>query len=164
MIAFLWAEDQKGLIGKNGTLPWYLPNDLKYFKLATIGQAVVMGRKTFEGMGKKPLPNRINIILTTDKDYHAEGVEVMHSREEVLKFAEGYEKDTMIIGGSGVFQHFLDDVDMLHRTVIEQEFEGDTYMVPMNWDEWTLVRSEAGELDEKNKYPHRFELYKRKTR
>ncbi len=164
MIAFLWAEDQKGLIGKNGTLPWYLPNDLKYFKQATIGQAVVMGRKTFEGMGKKPLPNRINIILTTDKDYHAEGVEVMHSREEVLKFAEGYEKDTMIIGGSGVFQRFLDDVDMLHRTVIEQEFEGDTYMVPMNCDEWTLVRSEAGELDEKNKYPHRFELYKRKTR
>ena len=162
MIAFLWAEDQNGLIGKNGTLPWYLPNDLKYFKKATVNQAVVMGRKTFEGMGKKALPNRINIILTTDKNYQADGVEVMHSREEVLKFAEEYEKDTMIIGGSGVFKHFVDDADILHRTVIDQKFEGDTYMIPINWDDWTLVQSEAGIVDEKNKYPHHFELYKRK--
>lgn len=162
MIAFLWAEDQNGLIGKGGTLPWYLPNDLKFFKQMTVNQAVVMGRKTFEGMGKRPLPNRINIILTTDHSYQADGVKIMHSREEVLDFAKSYEKDTLITGGTGVFQHFLKDVDILHRTVIDEEFEGDTYMIPIDWDEWTLTQVEEGILDEKNAYPHRFETYYRK--
>lgn len=163
MIAFLWAEDKNGLIGKGGTLPWYLPNDLKFFKQMTVNQAVVMGRKTFEGMGKRPLPNRINIVLTTDHSYQADGVEIMHSREEVLDFAKTYEKDTLITGGTGVFQHFLEDVDILHRTVIDGEFEGDTYMIPIDWDEWTLTHVEEGVLDEKNVYPHRFETYHRKN-
>lgn len=163
MIAFLWAEDKNGLIGNQGTLPWYLPNDLKFFKQMTENQAVVMGRKTFEGLGKRPLPNRINIILTTDPNYQAEGALVMHSREEILDFAATYDKDTLITGGSGVFKHFLDDVDILHRTVIEEEFEGDTHMIPINWDEWTLTQVEEGTLDEKNKYVHRFETYQRKN-
>lgn len=163
MIAFLWAEDKNGLIGKGGTLPWYLPNDLKFFKQMTVNQAIVMGRKTFEGMGKRPLPNRVNIILTSDTSYQADGVEVMSSREEVLAFAKAYEKDTLITGGAGVFQHFLEDVDILHRTVIDGEFEGDTYMVPINWDDWTLVHVEEGVRDEKNVYSHRFETYRRKN-
>lgn len=164
MIAFLWAEDKNGLIGKGGTLPWYLPNDLKFFKKMTVNQAVVMGRKTFEGMGKRPLPNRINIILTTDSSYQADGVKVMCSREEILDFAKEYEKDTLITGGSSVFQHFLEDVDILHRTVIDEEFDGDTYMIPINWEEWTLTDVKEGVLDEKNVYPHRFETYYRKNR
>ncbi|MBM6613749.1 dihydrofolate reductase [Desemzia sp. RIT804] len=163
MIAFLWAEDKNGLIGKGGSLPWYLPNDLKFFKQMTVNQAIVMGRKTFEGMGKRPLPNRINIILTTDPSYQADGVKVMYSREEVLDFAKEYEKDTLITGGSGVFKHFLKDVDILHRTVIDEEFAGDTYMIPINWDDWILTHVEEGVMDEKNKHPHRFETYHRKN-
>lgn len=162
MIAFLWAEDKNGLIGNKGTLPWYLPNDLKFFKQMTVNQAVVMGRNTFEGMNKRPLPNRINIILTTDPHYEAEGVKVMHSRDEVLEFARSYDKDTLITGGSGVFKHFMGDVDILHRTVIDEEFEGDTYMVPIQWEDWILVQAEEGVVDEKNKHAHRFETYQRK--
>lgn len=163
MIAFLWAEDRNGLIGKGGTLPWSLPNDLKFFKQMTINQAIVMGRKTFEGMGKRPLPNRINIVLTTDPSYQADGVKVMISRDEVLDFANAYEKDTLIIGGTGVFKHFLGDVDILHRTVIDAEFDGDTYMAPIDWEDWTLTHVEEGVMDEKNNYPHRFETYYRKN-
>lgn len=164
MIAFLWAQDKNGAIGYQGTLPWYLPNDLKFFKQITINNAVVMGRKTFEGMNKRPLPDRINIILTTDKNYEAEGVKVMHSREEVLKFAAEYEGDTLITGGANVFTFFMDDVDVLHRTMIEGEFKGDTFIPEIDWTKWKLDKSEAGILDNRNKYPHVFETYVRKEK
>lgn len=162
MIAYLWAQDENGTIGYQGTLPWRLPNDLKFFKEKTIHNAVVMGRKTFEGMGKRPLPNRINIILTTDPTYEAAGVTVMHSRQEVLDFAKSYEKDTFITGGTGVFKDFLEDADVLYRTIIKGEFKGDTQFPPLNWQEWKITEATPGILDEKNRYPHVFETYVRK--
>lgn len=161
MIAFLWAQDKNGSIGYQGTLPWYLPNDLKFFKQMTVNNVVVMGRKTFEGMNKRPLPNRINIILTTDPAYQAEGVKVMHSREEVLDFARAYQGDTFITGGANVFSFFMDDADVLHRTLIEGEFKGDTFIPEIDWTKWKLVKTEAGTLDDRNKYPHVFETYVR---
>ncbi|MGX7419273.1 dihydrofolate reductase [Carnobacterium gallinarum] len=163
MIAYLWAQDEQGVIGNKGTLPWSLPNDLKYFKRMTTGNAVVMGRKTFEGMGKRPLPNRINIILTTDPSYESEGVTIMHSREEILDFAKSYEKDTFITGGTGVFKEFLEDADILYRTMIQGEFEGDTIFPALNWEEWQITDAEPGIIDEKNRYPHIFETYQRKN-
>ena len=87
MLAALWSQDKTGLIGKEQTLPWHLPNDLQYFKKMTIGKTIVMGRKTFEGMGSRPLPGRQTIILTRNKNFQASGVVVMHSLEEVLTFA-----------------------------------------------------------------------------
>lgn len=161
MIAFLWAQDKNGAIGYQGTLPWSLPNDLKYFKQMTINNAVVMGRKTFEGMNKRSLPNRINIILTTDPNYQAEGVKIMHSREEVLDFAKEYQGDTFITGGANVFNFFMDDVDVLHRTLIDGEFKGDTFISEIDWTKWKLAKTEVGMLDERNKYPHVFETYVR---
>ena len=148
-------------LGKDNKLIWYLPNDLKFFKQMTINNAVVMGRKTFEGMNKRPLPNRINIILTSDPNYQAEGIKVMHSREEVLDFAKEYSGDTLITGGANVFSFFMDDVDVLHRTMIEGEFKGDTFMPEIDWAQWKLDKIEAGVLDELNKYPHVFETYVR---
>ena len=162
MIAFLWAQDENGIIGNQGTLPWSLPNDLKYFKKMTIEKAIVMGRKTFEGMGKRPLPNRINIILTTDKSYEADGAKVMHSVAEVMDFAKHYEKDTIITGGTAVFEAFIPFADVLYKTIIHAEFEGDTVIPTIDWDEWKLVHSEAGLVDERNKYAHDFETYIKK--
>ena len=162
MIAFLWAQDENGIIGNQGTLPWSLPNDLKYFKKMTIEKAIVMGRKTFEGMGKRPLPNRINIILTTDKSYEADGVKVMHSVNEVMEFAKNYEKDTIITGGTAVFEAFIPFADVLYKTVIHAEFEGDTVIPTIDWNKWKLANSEAGSVDERNKYPHDFETYIKK--
>jgi len=159
MIAFLWAQDKNGAIGFQGTLPWYLPNDLKFFKQMTLNNAVVMGRKTFEGMNKRPLPNRINIILTTDPSYQTEGARVMHSREEVLDFAKEYQGDTFITGGANVFSFFMEDVDILHRTLIEGEFKGDTFIPEIDWTKWKLIKTEAGIVDDRSKYPHVFETY-----
>lgn len=162
MIAYLWAQDEQGVIGNKGTLPWSLPNDLKYFKEMTTGNAIVIGRKTIEGMGKRPLPNRINIVLTTDLGYEAEGVTVMHTREEILDFAKNYEKDTFITGGTGVFNAFIDDADILYRTMIKGTFEGDTIFPELDWSEWEIISADPGILDERNRYPHVFEAYKRK--
>lgn len=162
MLAAVWAQDQNGLIGKNQTLPWHLPNDLKYFKKMTVGKTIVMGRKTFEGMGSRPLPNRQTIILTRNVNYHHPGVKVMHSVEEILALSKQQEEPLMIVGGSTVYSDFLPYVDCLYRTVIEATFEGDAYFPTINWDDWQLVERTDGLVDEKNKYAHRFETYERK--
>ena len=162
MLAALWAEDLQGVIGKDQTLPWHLPNDLKYFKEMTIGKTIIMGRTTFEGMGSRPLPNRQTIVLTRNPDYQAEGVTVMHSVDDVLAYAKTKEEPTMIIGGAVVFQDFLPYYDLLYRTVIEEKFSGDTYFPSLEWQDWELVSSIPGGVDEKNHYAHRFETYRRK--
>lgn len=161
MIGAVWAQDLNGLIGKDGKLPWYLPSDLAFFKRTTLNNAVVMGRTTFEGMGKRVLPNRLSIVLTTDPNYTAEGVTVMNSMEEVLAFADTYEGDTYIIGGTKVFDQCLDQCDKLYRTVINHEFEGDTYFTDQKLTNWKLVSSETVEPDEKNDYQHTFEIYEK---
>lgn len=105
MISFLWAEDENGLIGKNNELPWRLPADLKYFKETTMGHPIVMGRKTFESIGR-PLPGRKNIILTRDKAFQAEDCLVFHSKDELLEWIEQYDSEVFITGGSEIFRLF----------------------------------------------------------
>ncbi|HGF7665430.1 TPA: dihydrofolate reductase, partial [Enterococcus faecium] len=107
MLAAIWAQDENGLIGKEDRLPWRLPNDLKFFKQMTEANTLVMGRKTFEGMGSRPLPNRQTIVLTRDPSYTAEGVHVMHSVEEVLALEKETDGIFFIAGGSAVYQEFL---------------------------------------------------------
>lgn len=162
MIAFLWAEDRNGVIGHNGILPWRLPNDMKFFKQMTTNQVVVMGRKTFEGMGKKALPNRMNIVITSDPSYEAEDVEVMHNHQAVMDFINKIDKDIFIIGGAVVFASFIKEVNLLYRTVIDESFAGDTYMIPIDWEQWELIEATEGKVDEQNIYSHRFETYARK--
>ena len=135
MLAAIWAQDENGLIGKEDRLPWRLPNDLKFFKQMTEANTLVMGRKTFEGMGSRPLPNRQTIVLTRDSSYTAEGVHVMHSVEEVLALEK--------------------------ETVIYHVFDGDAYFPPVDWSDWSLINTSQGEIDEKNRYPHQFETYQR---
>ena len=162
MLAAFWAQDENGLIGKENKLPWRLPNDLKFFKQMTESNTLVMGRKTFEGMGNRPLPNRHTIVLTHNRDYTAEGVMVMHSIDEVL----AYEKETdgiiFIAGGSTIYKEFLPFCTVLYRTVIHHTFEGDSYFPTLDWEDWSMINVSQGETDEKNRYNHQFETYQRK--
>ena len=143
MISFLWAEDQNGLIGKENDLPWRLPADLQYFKDTTMGHPIVMGRKTYESIGR-PLPGRTNIILTRDTEYKVKGCLVFHSKEELLQWIEQNESEVFITGGSDIFQLFLDQVDRLYVTKIFATFDGDTYFPKINWENWRLISSEKG--------------------
>jgi len=161
MIAAIWAQDENGLIGKDDKLPWYLPDDLQFFKQMTENNTIVMGRKTFEGMGKNLLPNRQTIVLTSDKQYDGNGAIVMHSIEEVLNYAETFEGITFITGGGEIYKAFLPYTDVLYRTFIKAVFDGDTYFPYIDWGEWNIVSTSEGSVNAENPYPHDFETYQR---
>lgn len=161
MLIAIWAQDKNGLIGKENHLPWHLPNDLRFFKETTINHTLVMGRKTFEGMGGRPLPNRQTIVLTRDKEYRAENVIVMHSIEEVITYDQNHEGETFIAGGSAIYTEFLPYCKKIYRTFIEASFEGDAYFPMMLWNKWQLTERKQGVRDEKNPYLYYFETYER---
>jgi dihydrofolate reductase len=121
MITLIAACSKNRVIGKDNKLLWYLPNDLKRFKKLTIGKTVVMGRKTFESIGK-PLPNRKNIILSNNKDLLIEGCEIINSISD-LNLIE----DLVIIGGEQIYKLFIDIADIIELTLIDKEFEGDAF-------------------------------------
>lgn len=161
-IALIWAESKNGIIGKENTLPWHLPNDLKYFRSLTQGNAVVMGRKTFESLGNKPLPNRENFVLTRQIDFSVpEGVHVLHSVEELASFKDS--DQFFVIGGAEIYQSAIAYADILYRTVIHQDFDGDATAPSFEKEGWELVNKAMGVADDKNLYPHTFFKYRRKN-
>ncbi|WP_059105877.1 dihydrofolate reductase [Shouchella shacheensis] len=157
MISFVYAMDQERAIGKNNELPWYLPADLRHFKQVTTGHTIVMGRKTYQSIGK-PLPNRKNVVLTRDANFTAEGVKVIHSKKELLDLASS-EEETFVIGGAELFKLLWDVSDKQYVTVIEHVFDGDTFAPGIDERKWELVESVRGTMDEKNRYPHEFRTY-----
>ncbi|WP_458122197.1 dihydrofolate reductase [Paenibacillus sp. Z6-24] len=159
-ITLIWAQARQGVIGKDNDMPWKLPRDMAYFKQETQQKTIVMGRKTWNSFGSKPLPNRRNIILTRDTAFEAAQAEVVHSVEEALRLA-GAEEELMIIGGSQIYKEFLSHADRLLVTRIENDFEGDTYFPEVDWSAWELVNTIPGVRDEKNDYDYRFEEYRR---
>jgi dihydrofolate reductase len=160
LISFIVAMDQQRLIGRNNELPWHLPADLAFFKRKTMGRVIVMGRKTYESIGK-PLPGRTNVIVTTQRDYKAEGCTTVHSVEEVLtRFRD--EEEICVIGGSEVFKLFMPATDVLYITWIAHEFEGDTFFPEIDSDLWMEVSREQGVRNEKNPYDYYFTTYIRK--
>ena len=124
MISLIVAHDKNRVIGYENAMPWHLPGDLQYFKQVTMGKPVIMGRKTFESIGR-PLPGRRNIIITRNEAYKAEGIEVVTSVEAALALVEGTE-EIMIIGGEQIFTQCLPIADRLYITLIYHEFKGDT--------------------------------------
>lgn len=163
MLAYVWAEDKNRLIGKNGALPWRLPADVAFFKKITMRGDLVAGRKTYETIPNRPLLGRRNIVLTKQKNYEAPGAIVVHSKEEILELEQNGDEDLYIIGGAVLFKMFEDEVDELYRTVIHKTFEGDTYFDDnFNYDNFELIKTARGIVDEKNLYEHTFELWKRK--
>lgn len=158
MIALIWAMDENGLIGRNNKLPWHLPADLAFFKRTTMGQPIIMGRKTYESIGK-PLPGRENVIVTRDLDYRAEGCTVVHNVEEATERMSG--KEGYVIGGAELFRLFLPTADRLIVTRIRHVFEGDVFFPKTDWSKWKLVWEEEGPVDEKNAHPHVYQIYDR---
>lgn len=162
MISFIVAMDENRVIGKNNQLPWHLPEDLKYFKKVTMGHPIIMGRKTFESIGR-PLPGRENIIVTRQTSYKQEGCTVLNSIEELLGYcAQNESEEYFVIGGAEIFKEILSAADRLYITFIHKEFEGDTFFPSLNMDEWALTSQEKGPENEKNPYFYEFLKYDRK--
>jgi dihydrofolate reductase len=158
-ISFIFAMDRNRAIGNDNQLPWHLPADLKFFKKITTGHPILMGRKTYQSIGK-PLPGRRNVVITQDPKFTAEGCEIVHSVEEAA--AQFEQEELFVIGGSEIFRLFLPLVDRMYITRIEHEFAADTYFPEVNMQVWTLVSNEQGIQDEKNPYEYYFQLYERK--
>jgi dihydrofolate reductase len=157
-ISFIVAMDIQQAIGLGNDLPWRLPADLAYFKRTTLNHTVLMGRKTYESIGK-PLPNRNNVIITKNGEYTAEGCIVVHSVEEAA--AQFKDEEVFVIGGAEIFRLFMPIVDRLYITLIEFEFEADTFFPDFDIEEWSLVSSEDGVTDDKNPYTYTFLVYEK---
>lgn len=157
IVSLLVAMARNRVIGKDNDLPWYLSADLNRFKKLTTGKSVIMGRTTFEAIVArigKPLPNRINIILTRNASYQApEGCIVVTSLDDALAKASG--KELFVIGGGQVFDQALDKADLIYLTQVEADIQGDV-LFPEIGPEWKVVSSEAHEADDKNEYPYTF--------
>ncbi|MEH7236478.1 dihydrofolate reductase [Bacillus sp. JJ1562] len=160
MISLLLAMDKKQLIGKDNDLPWRLPADLAYFKRVTMGHPIIMGRKTYDSIGR-PLPGRENIIVTRDTSYKAEGCKVIHSIDEIVKMNDETDQELFVIGGAEIFKEILPYSDRLYITEIEEVFEGDTYFPEFDKAEWKVISKEKGIKDEKNPYEYTFFVYEK---
>lgn len=163
MISFIVAMDKNNVIGnkENNQMPWHLPKDLQYFKTKTSGNTIVMGRKTFESLGRV-LPNRKHVVLTTKELNLPEEVEVVHHIDDVLAIAEEQkDKELFIIGGGTIFEQFLEYADRLYVTIIEERFSGDVHFPTISSKEWKEVSREKGTKDEKNPYDYYFTQYER---
>ncbi|WP_416147101.1 dihydrofolate reductase [Salipaludibacillus sp. HK11] len=159
MISMIAAFAEGRVIGKNGDMPWHLPAELQYFKKITTGHPILMGRKTFESIGR-PLPKRRNIVLTRDRDFSVEGVEIIHELSDVDQLMK--ERDEFfVIGGTTLYEQLLPKAERLYITKIHQFFEGDTFFPEISEKDWEIVSEEQGIVDEKNQYSHTFLIYER---
>jgi dihydrofolate reductase len=161
IISLIAAIGKNRVIGKNNSLPWKLPADMKRFRELTTGKPIIMGRKTFESIGK-PLPNRTNIIITHDQNYKAEGCIIAHSIEEALKAAES-NKEVMIIGGSQIYKEFLPKANKMYLTLIDADFDGNAYFPEYKVEEWKETAYEEHERDKDNQYSYTFVVLTRKS-
>ena len=158
MISAIFAMAQGGVIGRDNSLPWSLPADWAYFKRTTLGKIIIMGRKTWDSIGK-PLPGRRSIVLTRNLDWAAHGCEVCHSVDEVLALVA--DADAFIIGGAEIYSAFMPYCKRLYVTVIDALISGDAYFPNPNLDGWKLISSIDGVMDEKNALPYQFRIYER---
>ncbi|MFE3574378.1 dihydrofolate reductase [Lysinibacillus sp. NPDC059133] len=159
MISLIVAHDNNNVIGYENGMPWHLPGDLKYFKDKTMGKPMIMGRKTFESIGR-PLPGRRNIVITRDASYHADGIEVVTSLEGALALA-GDVPEIMIIGGEQIFRLCMDIADRLYITKINHAFNGDTYF-PEYEQDFVEVSSEEPETAPEG-YTFQYQIFERKN-
>lgn len=158
MISMIVAMEKNSGIGKNNAMLWHLPEDFKFFKANTINKTVIMGRKTYESIGK-PLPNRQNIVVTENHKYKAEGVDVVYSIEEALK--KSTSKSIMIIGGAAIYEQCLPECELLYITKVDASIEADVYFPDYNSFNWKLLHSKEHLADEKNKYNMSFSIYQK---
>ena len=149
-ISMIAAMTEDRVIGIKNTLPWKLPNDMKWFRKNTMGKPIVMGRKTFESFGAKALPGRTNIIITRDESYQASDSIVVHSIDEALK-AAGDVDEVMIIGGASFYEQMLPKTDRLYLTFVHAELDGDAWFPEINNNDWNKVEKIVHEKDKENR-------------
>ncbi|SEQ80152.1 type 3 dihydrofolate reductase [Basfia succiniciproducens] len=159
-LSLIVAATKNYVIGKDNQMPWHLPADLKWFKENTLGKPVIMGRKTFESIGR-PLPKRVNIVLSRQPLEH-EGVIWKESLESALDFLKD-SAEIMLIGGGQLFEQYLSQADKLYFTEIQAELKGDTFFPAINTDEWEISYEEYRPADENNAYDLRFLILERKS-
>lgn len=160
MISIIVAAAENNVIGGNNQLLWRLPNDMKWFKANTTGNTVIMGRKTFDSMGRA-LPNRRNIIISRNPELRIEGCEVVGSLDEALQLVNG-EKEAFIIGGGEIYKQAWDKADKLYLTRVHTEKEGDTMIPEIRDDQWIEESREDHSTDEKHPYAYSFIIYNKK--
>jgi dihydrofolate reductase len=158
-ISFIVAVSENNVIGKDNKLIWHLPADMKFFKDKTTGHCIITGRKNYESIPEKfrPLPNRINIVITRQKDYAAPGATIVGSVEEAIRKAkELCDTEIFIIGGAEIFRQSFPYVNKIYLTKIYHFFEGDVFFPELNLKEWKETEMIKGVVDDKNKYAHDF--------
>lgn len=160
-ISCIAAMSENGVIGKDGGIPWRLPDDLARFKRTTMGHSLVMGRKTWESLGKKPLPGRRHVVITRQKGYSAPpGVDVVGSFEAALQRLRG-EEEVFVVGGEKVYAAALPVADRVYLTVVHAEIDGDTHFPDPELRGFRLASEERREADDANELAHTFRVYER---
>jgi dihydrofolate reductase len=168
-VAIYVAIAENGVIGSKGGLPWRLSSDLKRFKADTMGKPIVMGRKTWESFPKRPLPGRLNIVVTRDPSYRAEGAEVVHSLQDALALARtrgrclpGATDEICILGGGEIYAQALPLADRLNVTHVKAQIEGDTSFPPIDPAVWEVTSSQDIPAGEKDSHATRYTVYERR--
>ncbi len=161
IISFIWGQDRNRLIGRDNALPWKLPADMAWFRKSTMGKPILMGRKTYESIGR-PLPGRVNLILTRQTNLQIEGCTVVHSLGEA-KSSVPEANEIMVMGGAEIYALLFDQAERLYITEIDAEFEGDAWFPEFDRSRWQEVFSESHHPDDKNVYPYSFRILERKA-
>jgi len=157
ILSLIAAVSKNNTIGNDNKLIWHLPADLAHFKKITSGHSIIMGRKTYESIGR-PLPNRRNIIVTRQQFFSAEGCEIMGSLQEAVDACLN-EEEVFIIGGGDIYAQVLHAADKIYLTRIYKDFEGDAKFPELNFSEWKLMKYTRHHADEKNSYEYSFSEY-----
>ena len=160
-ITLVAAIASNNVIGKENSLPWNIPEDLKRFKQMTSGHTILMGRKTFDSIGR-PLPNRQNIVMTKDKNFEQEGIKVVNDFDEALELIKESNEDVFVIGGSKIYELFEPVANSLAITRILKDFEGDAFFPDINWDLWQIEKEEKF-FDEKSNIECKLIEYSKKA-
>lgn len=164
-LALIWAMSRNRVIGRNNALPWYLPEDLKYFKRVTMGKPIIMGRKTWESIGR-PLPGRSNIIVSRNTNFEAEGAKVVHSLDEAIEMAENIAlinggEEAVVMGGAEIYRQALPRADRLYLTQVHAEVEGDAFFPEFDIERWHELGREDFSASGPNPYDYSFVVLER---
>ena len=161
ILSLIAAMGHNRVIGQDKKIPWHLPADFAYFKETTIGHPIIMGRTTFESIGK-PLPGRKNIVLTRGT-FDAPGVVIAHTLDEAIQLVKD-EEEVFIIGGACVYGEALPRADRLYVTFVDGKFDGNVFFPHVDWKDWKEVKSSERKADEKNSYDARFSVFVREKK
>ena len=160
MITIVVAMGKNREIGADNQLLWHLPKDLKQFKELTSGHPIIMGRKTYESIGK-PLPNRTNIVISRKNDWFEEGILIIGSIKEALKFAKKIDENVFIIGGGTIYEQTIDLADQLEVTLVDAELKADTFFPKIDEKKWLKTNETTHKKDEKNQFDFSFQTFER---